>query len=126
MFVKQSDSQLQKRVNQLESELASCREEFQKQLSQKDAKHDEEVNLLKADMLVAIQVARSGTTSPNGANQPDSQTVTNTITRAGVKLSLEVCYICFIVFICYLAVRNEKEEKLGDTVTVYNGHPELG
>ncbi|KAL9957137.1 hypothetical protein ACROYT_G038739 [Oculina patagonica] len=85
----ESDSQLQKRVNQLESELASCREEFQKQLSQKETKHEEEVNLLKADMLVAIQVARSGTTSPNGANQPDSQTVTNTITHAGVQLSLE-------------------------------------
>ena len=54
-------------------------------------------------MLVAIQVARSGTTSPSGANQPDSQTVTSTITRAGMKLSLEVWYTCssyFIVLLC--------------------------
>ena len=75
--------------------MASCREAFQKELLQKEVKHDEEVNLLKADMLVAIQVARSGNTSPNGGSQPDSQTVTNTITRAGMKLSLEVC-----VFLC--------------------------
>ena len=71
--------------------MASCREEYQKQLLQKEVKHDEEVNLLKADMLVAIQVARSGNTTPNGGSQPDSQTVANTITRAGMKLSLEVC-----------------------------------
>ena len=78
--------------------MASCREEFQKQLLQKEVKHDEEVNLLKADMLVAIQVARSGNASPNGGSQPDSQTVANTITRAGMKLSLEVC-------VCFLCVR---------------------
>jgi len=47
-------------------------------------------------MLVAIQVARSGNTSPNGGSQPDSQTVASTITRAGMKLSLEVC-VCFFV-----------------------------
>ena len=44
--------------------LLSCKEEFQKQLQQKDTKHDEEVNLLKADMLVALQVARSGNLPP--------------------------------------------------------------
>ena len=49
---------------------------------------------LKADMLVAIQAARSGSSSPSAAAyQPGLEvTVTETITRAGVKLSLEVCY----------------------------------
>ena len=86
----QDESQLRKRVQQLESELAASKEEFQKQLQQKDTQHEDEVNLLKADMLVAIQVARSGTTSPKDTNQPDTQTVTNTISRAGIQLSLEV------------------------------------
>ena len=79
--------------------MASCQEKFQKQLLQKEVKYDEEVNLLKADMLVDIQVARSGNTSSNGGSQPDSQTVASTITRAGMKLSLEVC-----VSVCFLCV----------------------
>ena len=77
------------------------------------------MNLLKADMLVAIQVARSGNTSPNGASQPDSHTVDNTITRAGIKLSLEVRYTCFIVFVCYIAIKS-KEKNIVDIVTVSN------
>lgn len=85
----ENDSQLKKKVRQLEAELLSCKEEFQKQLQQKDTKHDEEVNLLKADMLVALQVARSGNLPPAGASQPDSQTSSSTITHGGTKLSLE-------------------------------------
>ena len=76
--------------------MSSCKEEFQKQLQQKDTKHDEEVNLLKADMLVALQVARSGNLPPAGASQPDSQTSSSTITHGGTKLSLEVWCSCFV------------------------------
>ena len=87
----QDDSRLQKRVQQLETELETCREEFQKQLRQKDDQHEDEVNLLKADMLVAIQVAQSGSIPPIVCNQqPGSQTSGSTITRNGVQLSLEV------------------------------------
>lgn len=77
----EGDSHLRKRIQHLETELASSKEGFQQQLQQKETKHEEEVNLLKADMLVAIQVARSGITSS------DSQGVTGTITHAGMQLS---------------------------------------
>ena len=51
------------------------------------------MNQLKADMLVAIQVARSGSTSPvESSQQPDSQAAANTVTRDGIQLSLEVRY----------------------------------
>lgn len=51
------------------------------------------MNQLKADMLVAIQVARSGSTSPvESSQQPDFQAAANTVTRDGVQLSLEVRY----------------------------------
>ena len=68
------------------------RKEFEDELSNKEEKHDVEVNQLKADMLVAIQVARSGSSSPVPSQQEtmDSRMVTETITRAGMKLSLEV------------------------------------
>ena len=89
MYLTQDDSQLHKRVQQLESELTACKEDFQEQLRQKDTQHEDEVNLLKADMLVAIQVARCGATSPTSP-QGDSPTVAGTITRDGVQLSLEV------------------------------------
>ena len=92
----QNDSQLKKRVKQLEAELLSSQEEFHKQLQQKDTKHHDEVNLLKADMLVALQVARSGNLPPVGANQPDSQTINNTTAHGGTQLSLEVWYPCFV------------------------------
>lgn len=78
-------------MQQLESELLACQESFHKQLEQKDTQHEDEVNLLKADMLVAIQVARSGTTSTSASSQqPASQTVATTVTRDGVQLSIEV------------------------------------
>ena len=87
----QDDSQLKNRVQQLEAELATCREDFQKQLQQKDDQHEDEVNLLKADMLVAIQVAQSGSIPPIGSSQQSGpQTSGSTITRNGVELSLEV------------------------------------
>lgn len=86
----EDDSQLKNRVQQLEAELATCREDFQKQLQQKDDQHEDEVNLLKADMLVAIQVAQSGSIPPIGSSQQSGpQTSGSTITRNGVELSLE-------------------------------------
>ena len=76
-------------MQQLESELTACKEDFQEQLQQKDTQHEDEVNLLKADMLVAIQVARCGATSPT-SQQGDPHTAAGTIIRDGVQLSLEV------------------------------------
>lgn len=87
----QGDSQLEKRVQELEAELASCKDTFEKQLQQKDSKHEEDVNQLKADMLVAIQVAQSGSIPPPGSSQQlGSQASGSTIIRNGVQLSLEV------------------------------------
>ena len=87
----QGDSQLKKRVQELEAELASCKETFEKQLEQRDSKHEEEVNLLKADILVAIQAAQSGSIPPAGSSQqPGSQASRSTIIHNGVQLSLEV------------------------------------
>ncbi|XP_029192267.2 trichohyalin-like [Acropora millepora] len=86
----EGDSQLKNRVQELEAELASCKETFEKQLEQRDSKHEEEVNLLKADILVAIQAAQSGSIPPAGSSQqPGSQGSRSTIIHNGVQLSLE-------------------------------------
>ena len=65
------------------------RKEFEVELSRKEEEHGDEVNQLKVDMLVALQVARSGNASPVHAHQ-DEPAVTETISQAREQLTLEV------------------------------------
>ena len=63
-------------------------------ITMKESQHGKEVNQLKSDMLVAIQVARSGSSSPVQHHSDDESK--DTITSVGLKLSLEVSNFIFV------------------------------
>ena len=78
---------MEKRIKELEAEISTMKQD----LSCKESLHGKEVEQLKSDMLVAIQVARSGASSPVQRQSDDESK--DTITSVGLKLSLEVKYL---------------------------------
>ncbi|XP_032234491.2 COP1-interactive protein 1 isoform X3 [Nematostella vectensis] len=84
----EDESQQAERIRDLEHEVRRLRSKYESELAQKDNKHEEDMNQLKLDMMVAIQVARSGNASPEEVTEKGGESQENAI-QAGMKLSLE-------------------------------------